>query len=100
MTMNSKVCASGHCLAQHPVAAIDACCCQAIDRTHPVLIGPRPVTSVELVSSRSCVQLGFHLRAWTMLDILGLLLSFSGLACGVNRGIIMSPLSKSCLAPY
>ena len=28
----------------------------------------------ELISSRSCVQLGSYLRAWTLLDILGLLL--------------------------
>ena len=40
------------------------------------LIGPRPVTSVELVSSRSCDWLGSDLRAWTLLDILGLLLYF------------------------
>ena len=39
-------------------------------------IGSRPVTSAELVSSRSCVRLGFHLRAWTLLDILSLLLCF------------------------
>ena len=30
----------------------------------------------ELVSSRSCVRLGSNLRAWTLLDILGLLLCF------------------------
>ena len=74
--MNSEVRASGHYLAQTPVAAANACCCRAIDRTRPVLIGPRLVTSAELVSSRSCVQLGSHLRAWTFLDILGLLLCF------------------------
>ena len=76
LTMNSEVHASGHCLAQRPVAAADACCCRATDRTRSVLIGPRLVTSVELVSSRSCVRLGSHLRAWTLFDILGLLLCF------------------------
>ena len=74
--VNNEVRASGHYLAQSPVAAADAYCCRATDRTRPVLIGPRPVTSIELVSSRSYVQLGFHLRAWTLLDILGLLLCF------------------------
>ena len=28
----------------------------------------------ELVSSRSCMRLGFYLHAWILLDILGLLL--------------------------
>ena len=51
LMMNSEVRASGHCLAQRPVAAADACCCRATDRTYPVLIGPRLVTSFELVSS-------------------------------------------------
>ena len=76
LTMNSEVRASSHCLAQRPVAAADACCCRATDRTRPVLIGPRPVTSTELVSSRSCVRLCFHLRALILFDILGLLLCF------------------------
>ena len=76
LTMNSEVRVSGHCLAQRSVAAADACCYRATDRTCPVLIGPRLVTSVELVSSRFCVQLGSHIRAWTLLDILGLLLCF------------------------
>ena len=92
LTMNSEVHASGHCLAQRPIAAADTCCYRATDRTRPVLIGPRPVTSVELVSSRSCVRFGSHLRAWTLLDILG--------AYGVDRGIIMSPSFKSRLASY
>ena len=64
------------------------------------LIGPRPVTSVELVSSRSYVQLGSHLYAWTLLDILGLLLCFYGLTYDVDHEIIMLPLFKSRLAPY
>ena len=74
--MNSEVRASGHYLAQRPVAAADVCYCQVADRMRPVLIGLRPTTSVELVSSRSCVRLGSYLRAWTLLDILGLLLCF------------------------
>ena len=49
LTMNSEVHASGLCLGQHQVAAANACYCRATDRTRPVLIGPRPVTSVELV---------------------------------------------------
>jgi hypothetical protein len=76
VTKNSVIYASGHCFAQRPVTAADACCCRATDRTRLVLIGPRPVTSAELVSSRSCISLGFYLRAWTLLDILGLLLCF------------------------
>ena len=51
LTMNSKVRASGDCLAHCPVAVVDACYCQATDRMRPVLIGPRSVTSVELVYS-------------------------------------------------
>ena len=51
MTMNNEVRASGHCLAQRPVAAVDACYCRATDRACLVLIGPRPVTFAELVSS-------------------------------------------------
>ena len=74
VTKNSVIGASSHCFAQRLVIAADACCCRATDRTCPVLMGPHPVTSVELVSSRSCVRLGSHLRAWTLLDILGLLL--------------------------
>ena len=100
MMMNNEVRASDHCLAQRPVAAANACCCHATDRTRPVFIGPRPVTSVELVSSRFYIRLGSYLRAWTLLDILGLILCFYGLAYGVACGIIMSPLSKSRLAPY
>ena len=73
---NSVIGASGHCFAQRPVTAADAFYCRATDRTRPVLIGQRPVTSVELVSSRSYIRLGYHLRAWTMLDIMGLLLCF------------------------
>ena len=76
MTKNSVIGASGHCFAQRPVTAADAYCCRATDWTRPVLIGPRSVTSAKLVSSRSYVRLGSHLRAWTMLDILGLLLCF------------------------
>ena len=76
LMMNSEVHASDHCLAQRPVAAANACCCHATDRTRPVFIGPRPVTSVELVSSRFYIRLGSYLRAWTLLDILGLLLYF------------------------
>ena len=63
LTMNSEVRASDRCLAQRPVTAADACYCRATDRTRPVLVGPRPVTSAELVSSRSCVRLDSHLRA-------------------------------------
>ena len=37
LTMNSEVCASGHYLAQRLVAAANACCCRATDRTRPVL---------------------------------------------------------------
>ena len=40
------------------------------------LIGPRPVTSAGLVSSRSCVRLGSNLRAWTSLDLVCLLCIF------------------------
>ena len=76
LMMNNEVRASDHDLAQHLVTAADACCCRATDQTCSVLIGPRPVTSVELVSSRSYVQLGSYLRAWTLLDILGVLLGF------------------------
>jgi hypothetical protein len=36
----------------------------------------RPVTSVELASLWSCVWLGSHLCAWTLLDILDLLLCY------------------------
>ena len=71
--MNSEVHVSGHYLAQHPVAAAVA---EQLIRHVWSLIGPHQVTFVELVSSRSCVQLGSHLHAWTLLDILGLLLSF------------------------
>ena len=74
--MNSEVRASSHCIAQSLVAVADAYYCRATDRTRPVLLGPRLVTSMELVSSRSCVQLGSYLRAWTLLDMLGLLLCF------------------------
>ena len=64
-----------------------------VNPQHPVTVAQRPVTAVELVSSRSCVWLGSHLCAWTLLDILGL-------AYGVDHAIIMSPSFKSRLAPY
>ena len=77
---------------------------EPLDRSVRSLCRQRPVSAFghlcELVSSRSCVQLGSYLRAWTLLDILGVLLCFWGLAYGVDRGIIMSPSSKSSLAPY
>ena len=38
--------------------------------------GPASGHLSELVSSRSYVRLGSNLRAWTLLDILGLLLCF------------------------
>ena len=66
---NSVIGASGHYFAQRSFIAVDACCCRATDQT-------RPVTSTEIVLSRSCVRLGSDHRAWTMLDILGLLLYF------------------------
>ena len=52
LTMNSKVRTFGHCLAQSPITAADACCYRVADRMCPVLIEPRLVTSTELVSSR------------------------------------------------
>ena len=76
MTKNNVIGVSSHCFAQRPVTAADACCYRETDRTRSVLLGPRPVTSAELVSSRSCVRHGSHLRAWSLLDVLGLLLCF------------------------
>ena len=61
--MNSVTGAFDHCFAQRPVTAADVWCCLALDRSIRSLIGPRPVTSAELVSSRSYVRLGFNLRA-------------------------------------
>jgi hypothetical protein len=51
-------------------------CCRVADRRVQSTDGECPVTSAGPVSSRSCVRLGSYLRAWALLDFLGLLLCF------------------------
>ena len=74
---------SGRFCRQRPVdAAVATLLSLFIDAS-----GPASDRLYELVSSRSCVRLSSYLHAWTLFDILGLLLCFQGLAYGVDYRI-------------
>ena len=46
LTMNCEVRAFGHCLAQCPATAADACCCQVTDRSVRSITLQRRITSM------------------------------------------------------
>ena len=90
------------CVRSLPRSESGRCCwCLLLPSNWLAAFGPHRAASGHLCRARFFAILRpFWFPSWTLLDILGLLLCFYGLPYGVDRGIIMSPSSKSHLAPY